>query len=128
MIVFDMGGGTTDVTVVKFEKGKLRVIYTNGNASVGGDNIDILLPAHFVEGGGHGKNGIADCFTSKLIGLHHKLLDDRSGNLLRHEFLSSPSHGTWISGRLSLSSTWNRTRFANSATSRNDLPIIRLMP
>ncbi len=48
MIIFDMGGGTTDVTVVRIKKGKLRVLHTNGDATVGGDNIDNLLQDHFV--------------------------------------------------------------------------------
>ncbi len=49
LLVFDMGGGTTDVTVVQCQKGKLCVIYTNGDASVGGDNIDELLQKHFLD-------------------------------------------------------------------------------
>ena len=42
-IVYDLGGGTFDVSVLTIEKGILKVLATKGDTHLGGDDIDILL-------------------------------------------------------------------------------------
>ncbi|QJC27580.1 chaperone protein HscA [Anaplasma platys] len=42
-IVYDFGGGTFDVSVVKMHEGALQIIATAGDTSLGGDDIDFLL-------------------------------------------------------------------------------------
>lgn len=39
-LVYDLGGGTFDVSLLKFTKGVFQVIATNGNTALGGDDID----------------------------------------------------------------------------------------
>ncbi len=39
-LVYDLGGGTFDVSLLKFTKGVFQVIGTNGNTALGGDDID----------------------------------------------------------------------------------------
>ena len=42
-IVYDLGGGTFDVSILSLEKGIFRVIGTNGDTELGGDDIDIAI-------------------------------------------------------------------------------------
>ena len=47
--VYDFGGGTFDVSILKLKDGIFEVIATNGNTHLGGDDIDNLLIAVAVE-------------------------------------------------------------------------------
>ncbi|HKE01863.1 MAG TPA: Fe-S protein assembly chaperone HscA [Planctomycetota bacterium] len=38
--VYDLGGGTFDISILKIESGVFRVLATNGDASLGGDDFD----------------------------------------------------------------------------------------
>jgi len=40
ILVFDFGGGTLDISVLKLNKGRFSVIATSGDNSLGGDDID----------------------------------------------------------------------------------------
>jgi molecular chaperone DnaK len=40
ILVYDLGGGTFDVTILEIDKGLLRVIATDGNAELGGKDFD----------------------------------------------------------------------------------------
>ncbi len=42
--VYDFGGGTFDVSLLKLEKGVFQVLSTRGDTQLGGDDIDALLP------------------------------------------------------------------------------------
>ncbi|WDM84876.1 Fe-S protein assembly chaperone HscA [Ehrlichia sp. JZT12] len=46
-IIYDLGGGTFDVSILKLHKGVFQVLATGGDANLGGDDIDYLL-AKFV--------------------------------------------------------------------------------
>lgn len=48
ILVFDLGGGTFDVTVVSVDDGVFEVISTGGDAHLGGEDIDTRLVEHFV--------------------------------------------------------------------------------
>lgn len=41
--VYDLGGGTFDISILKIESGVFRVLATNGDASLGGDDFDRAL-------------------------------------------------------------------------------------
>ncbi len=43
IIVFDLGGGTFDVSVLEVAEGVFRVISTNGDTHLGGDDFDFML-------------------------------------------------------------------------------------
>lgn len=45
VVVYDLGGGTFDVTVLRIEGGVFEVLSTNGDTHLGGDDIDELLQA-----------------------------------------------------------------------------------
>src|SRR5436190_16789389 len=41
--VYDLGGGTFDISILKVEDGVFQVLSTNGDTHLGGDDIDMLL-------------------------------------------------------------------------------------
>src|SRR5258708_9621100 len=41
--VYDLGGGTFDISILKIQDGIFEVLATNGNTHLGGDDIDNLL-------------------------------------------------------------------------------------
>ena len=43
ILVFDMGGGTTDISVLNIEEGVIEVISSRGDTHCGGQDIDQLL-------------------------------------------------------------------------------------
>jgi molecular chaperone DnaK len=43
IVVFDLGGGTFDVSVLEVAEGVFRVISTNGDTHLGGDDVDRVL-------------------------------------------------------------------------------------
>jgi molecular chaperone HscA len=46
--VYDLGGGTFDISVLKMEKGVFQVKATGGDAVLGGDDIDHAIAEHFL--------------------------------------------------------------------------------
>lgn len=47
VIVFDLGGGTFDVTCLSIDEGIFEVLATGGNSHLGGEDIDNKLVEHF---------------------------------------------------------------------------------
>ena len=47
-IVYDLGGGTFDVTVIKIENGSINVVCTDGDHRLGGGNWDERLIQYFI--------------------------------------------------------------------------------
>lgn len=46
VLVYDMGGGTFDVSVVEIRDGVLQVLASHGDTQLGGDDFDLLLLEH----------------------------------------------------------------------------------
>lgn len=44
--VYDLGGGTFDISILRMERGVFEVLATGGNADLGGDDFDAVLAAH----------------------------------------------------------------------------------
>ncbi|CAN6472170.1 unnamed protein product [Victoria cruziana] len=49
VLVFDLGGGTFDVSLVTIEQGSIEVKSTAGDTHLGGEDFDNRMVAHFVE-------------------------------------------------------------------------------
>ena len=47
--VYDLGGGTFDISILELSEGVFHVLSTNGNTRLGGDDIDAALTAHLAE-------------------------------------------------------------------------------
>ena len=52
IVVFDLGGGTFDVSVLQLDKGVFRVLATGGDTALGGDDFDRLIAEHLVRESG----------------------------------------------------------------------------
>jgi molecular chaperone DnaK len=59
--VYDLGGGTFDISILKVEDGVFQVLSTNGDTHLGGDDIDVLLMDEVLaELSGSGRTGSSD--------------------------------------------------------------------
>ncbi|MFP6702730.1 MAG: molecular chaperone DnaK, partial [Planctomycetaceae bacterium] len=47
--VFDLGGGTFDVSILEIEDEWVKVLSTNGDTQLGGDDFDLVLIDHFAD-------------------------------------------------------------------------------
>ncbi|MEQ8506742.1 MAG: Fe-S protein assembly chaperone HscA [Rhodospirillales bacterium] len=81
--VYDLGGGTFDISLLRMEKGVFQVLSTGGDAALGGDDFDHAIAEHFLKdwngatpGAGAVKQAIA---TARQV----------------KEDLSTADHGTW---------------------------------
>lgn len=45
--VYDFGGGTFDISILKMEKGVFQVLATGGDTALGGDDIDHAIAKHY---------------------------------------------------------------------------------
>jgi heat shock protein 5 len=49
IIVFDLGGGTFDVSLLTIDNGVFEVVATSGDTHLGGEDFDQRLSEHFVK-------------------------------------------------------------------------------
>ena len=49
IMIFDFGGGTLDVTILKIESGRFITLATSGDCHLGGQDVDNALVEHFFE-------------------------------------------------------------------------------
>ena len=47
--VFDLGGGTFDISILKLKNGIFEVLSTNGDTHLGGDDFDRVVADHFLQ-------------------------------------------------------------------------------
>src|SRR5688572_23316862 len=57
--VYDLGGGTFDISILKVEDGVFQVLATNGDTHLGGDDIDTLLMQQVISEIGTAGHGLA---------------------------------------------------------------------
>jgi molecular chaperone HscA len=57
--VYDLGGGTFDVSILRLEGGVFEVLATGGDTHLGGDDFDRVLARRFLDGGLPGGAGAA---------------------------------------------------------------------
>ncbi|MFM2588978.1 Fe-S protein assembly chaperone HscA [Vibrio sp. TBV020] len=58
--VYDLGGGTFDISILRLSKGVFEVLATGGDSALGGDDFDHLLADYIVE-----KAGITQSLTAE---------------------------------------------------------------
>ena len=47
-VVFDLGGGTFDVSILRLQAGVFEVLATGGDSALGGDDFDRAMADHFI--------------------------------------------------------------------------------
>ncbi|KOO04072.1 Fe-S protein assembly chaperone HscA [Vibrio nereis] len=63
--VYDLGGGTFDISILRLSKGVFEVLATGGDSALGGDDFDHLLADHLIEKAG---------LSSQLSAEQHRML------------------------------------------------------
>ena len=58
--VYDLGGGTFDVSILKIQNGIFEVLSTNGNTFLGGDDFDQAIVGYWIEQNNLDKNAVAN--------------------------------------------------------------------
>jgi molecular chaperone DnaK len=75
--VFDLGGGTFDISILELNQGVFQVLSTNGNTRLGGDDIDAALVEHvsgeIISGGVSLPTDFAARLREAIIGAKHQL-------------------------------------------------------
>jgi len=75
--VFDLGGGTFDISILELDNGVFEVLSTNGNTRLGGDDIDNAIIGHFA---GEGFSLVKPEDTARLreaaVTAKHRLSDE----------------------------------------------------
>jgi molecular chaperone HscA len=55
-VVYDLGGGTFDISVLRLNKGVFEVMATAGNSALGGDDLDLAIAEWIMQQAGIGEN------------------------------------------------------------------------
>lgn len=93
-VIYDLGGGTFDVSILRFSQGVFEVLATGGHTALGGDDLDRLIVkwakkqlnietlndaefAHFVVAARQAKEALSDAEQVELKLLDQKLTLDR---------------------------------------------------
>jgi molecular chaperone HscA len=86
--VFDLGGGTFDVSILRMEKGVFQVKATGGDAALGGDDIDHAIAEHFLaeRAAKHGKVAITEGEAKQAL----------AAARVAKECLSARKDGEWV--------------------------------
>ncbi len=66
--VYDLGGGTFDISILRVEDGVFQVLSTNGDTHLGGDDIDNLLIDRVLAAAAHGSGSSGDSGSSVVSG------------------------------------------------------------
>ncbi|WP_370261227.1 Fe-S protein assembly chaperone HscA [Limnobacter sp.] len=64
-VVFDLGGGTFDVSILRLQGGVFEVLATGGDSALGGDDFDRAMADHFIES--HGLNELSPQQRGRLV-------------------------------------------------------------
>ena len=94
-VIYDLGGGTFDVSVLRFSQGVFEVLATGGHTALGGDDLDRLIVkwakkqlnietlddaeyAHFLVSARKAKEALSDAQSVDLKVLDHHIALDRA--------------------------------------------------
>jgi molecular chaperone HscA len=104
-VVFDLGGGTFDVSLLRMQKGVFQVLATGGDAALGGDDFDHAIADHFLTERQQGL-GEADLSSAEV---KVALMTAR----IAKECLTSEEAGEWMltAGDKQTKHTLSRTEF-----------------
>ena len=65
--IFDLGGGTFDISLLKLEKGLFQVLATAGDTMLGGDDFDQVIAAWLFTETGHINSELAPTEVAELV-------------------------------------------------------------
>jgi molecular chaperone HscA len=86
--VYDLGGGTFDISILNMEKGVFQVLATGGDSALGGDDFDHAIAEHFL----HERSDRLGLETVTTVDAKMALMSAR----LAKECLSRQDDGVWV--------------------------------
>jgi molecular chaperone HscA len=89
--VYDFGGGTFDISLLRMEMGVFQVLATGGDAQLGGDDLDHAVAEHFLGERTKELGGDGDLTTTEV---KNALMTAR----LAKECLTDQDQGKWMLG------------------------------
>ena len=95
--VYDLGGGTFDLSILRMEKGVFQVRATGGDAALGGDDIDHAVAEHFLAERGALEKALTEGEVKQIL----------AAARVAKECLSTQSDGEW---RIELGGSASRHR------------------
>jgi molecular chaperone HscA len=83
--IYDLGGGTFDISLLKLEKGVFQVLATGGDTSLGGDDFDRLLMDAFLSNDDHIQTRISQARQIKQDLSIHESVQTHSGQTITQD-------------------------------------------
>lgn len=77
--IYDFGGGTFDISILKLEQGVFQVLATAGDTQLGGDDIDQLIAAKMLEKAGTEPESLSHGELGELMALCRAAKEKLSG-------------------------------------------------
>jgi molecular chaperone HscA len=96
--VFDLGGGTFDISILKLTRGVFEVLATNGDSALGGDDFDQAIAAHWRRH--HGFAGADQKDLRRLLMAARRVKEQLTENTEAHAEVSL-SYGQTLNVKLS---------------------------
>ena len=90
--VYDLGGGTFDVSILEIQNGIFEVLSTNGNTFLGGDDFDKVIINHWISDLGIDESDLKD---NKQLGQELRLKAEEAKKMLSIE----PEYSSTINGK-----------------------------
>jgi molecular chaperone HscA len=96
--VFDLGGGTFDVSVLRLSKGRFEVLATGGDTALGGDDFDHRLYCWILEQANLSRLGPED---ARLLTVRARAVKERLSSQLQANLQARLSDGRWVNLNIS---------------------------
>jgi molecular chaperone HscA len=87
--VYDLGGGTFDISILKLHNGIFEVVATNGDTMLGGDDFDRMIVEHWLEDNGIDKTTL----PAPMLQAYRLKAEEAKKHLSANEFFSSSIDG-----------------------------------
>jgi molecular chaperone DnaK len=113
--VYDLGGGTFDLSILELEKGVFQVLSTNGNTRLGGDDLDTRLTEFLVA-------KIEEQGGPRLSHLHRSLRESTSTSS------STPEHTTELQQLARIREAAEQAKIRLSTESETEVALPFLSP
>jgi len=87
--IYDLGGGTFDISILRMERGVFQVLATGGDAALGGDDFDHAIAEHFLAERGLESTRMEPATVKTVLALARRAkeeLSSRDSSSFRLEF------------------------------------------
>lgn len=99
LVVFDLGGGTFDVSVLKVEARRFEVLATGGDAFLGGIDVDDILAKYLLEEFMRAERATFEPDSQQLARLRDAAEECKRGLSMQHKFAVYLPHFATIDGK-----------------------------